>query len=110
VLTVTQPYPTRVMDVPRLICSTCPVFAACHDHALHNEPEGIWAGTDPAGRKRTRDALGIRMDTPDIDVASGLAAPPEELEDGHRSARDIADALGVSSRTVVRHRTARRTA
>lgn len=54
-----EPYDTATLDAARRICNACPVFTACHDHALHNEADGIWAGTAPTERRRLRRTLHI---------------------------------------------------
>jgi WhiB family redox-sensing transcriptional regulator len=108
---LTEPYPRDVLDAARDICSRCPVHAECHAHALDAETEGIWAGTTPRDRRRIRKSLGLadlsKVDPEGSDHAAGIAPPLWEL-DVNRSAREVAAAAGVSTRTVVRHRVARR--
>jgi WhiB family redox-sensing transcriptional regulator len=90
----------------KAICATCPVAADCLEWAIFNEADGIWGGTDPAERVELRRDRGIRIyfKTPDP-----LGDPNvDELDDGHRSARQIASILGISPRTVARHRAADR--
>lgn len=109
-----QRYSDAVMEIPRAICPQCPVFVACHAWAVKNETEGIWAGTDPAQRRRIRRSLGIaapdKTGGPDRhNHITGLIPTIEEVDMG-RSAAETARALGVSKRTVNRHRAAQRTA
>jgi WhiB family redox-sensing transcriptional regulator len=110
---IAEPYPADVIADANAYCTTCPVRVACHDWALHNEPDGIWAGTTPRARRRIRRSLAI-ADPATLgrdqvhDETVGLTPPLWEL-DVQRSAREVAQAAGVSSRTVVRHRVARRT-
>lgn len=54
-----RPFPSEVMERARPYCTDCPVLVACHDWAVHHEADGIWANTDPYGRRRLRKALGI---------------------------------------------------
>jgi DNA-binding NarL/FixJ family response regulator len=82
----------------RPICQACPVYAACHAHAVQRESDGIWAATSPKDRRRLRKAMGIPDMVPDV----------AELTADGRSAAEIASILGIDKRTVVRHRTARR--
>ena len=36
-------------------CADCPALTACHDYAqAFTEPAGVWGGTTPTGRARTR--------------------------------------------------------
>jgi hypothetical protein len=48
-----------VTELPFAICAACPVLAACRDHAVHNEPMGIWGRTTPYERRKLRRALGL---------------------------------------------------
>lgn len=62
-------------------CNGCPVRIACHDWALHHETEGIWAGTTPRQRRRTRRALGLEDPTPP-DREQSPMTPPTLRTDG----------------------------
>lgn len=93
-------------------CRRCPVIAECRDWALHHEAVGYWGGLTEKARRRLRRILGITdpaaLGRDEVhDEVTGLTPPLSELDLG-RSAREVAAAAGVSTRTVVRHRTARR--
>jgi hypothetical protein len=97
----------------RPICQACPVYTACHAHAVQRESDGIWAATSPKDRRRLRKAMGIpdiskTVDARSPDVAVGLVPDVAELTADGRSAAEIASILGITQWTVVRHRTARR--
>ena len=103
------------VDRVRPICQACPVFTSCHAWALEHETEGIWAATSPKDRIRLRRAMGmpnplVTVEGRSTDVAVGLVPDVAELTADGRSAAEIASILGITKRTVVRHRTARRTA
>lgn len=103
----------RDMNRVRPICQGCPVFAECHAWAIEHETEGIWAATTPAGRRRLRKSMGLpdlskTVDARSPDVVVGLVPDVAELTDDGRSAAEIASILGITQRTVVRHRTARK--
>ena len=42
------------------ICSTCTSADKCLDYALHNDVQGIWAGTNEYERKKIRRDRGIK--------------------------------------------------
>lgn len=100
----------------RPICQACPVFTSCHTHAVRRESDGIWAATSPRDRRRLRKAMGMPSPLSTVegrctDVAVGLVPDVAELTADGRSAAEIASILGITPRTVVRHRTrARKTA
>lgn len=100
-----KPLPPATVAAARRHCDTCPVRPDCHDWALHHETEGIWAGTDPHGRRRMRVALGIEVEQAHPDEATGLEPSVAELTATIASAKTIASVLGLSSRTVGRIRT-----
>jgi WhiB family redox-sensing transcriptional regulator len=43
-----------VPQAARVLCRSCPVQAACLEHALAYEPYGVWAGTSELQRTRMR--------------------------------------------------------
>jgi transcription factor WhiB/Homeodomain-like domain-containing protein len=78
------------------ICAGCPVRAQCLAFALAAGPEfGIWAGYDPAELR----AMGAPAPAAAVEKAADCLQVTAGL-----SARQAADRLGVSSRTVVRYR------
>lgn len=103
-----EPYPVEVLDAARRYCDHCPVHAQCHEHAVEHETEGIWAATTPRQRRRIRIAFG-RPEPRGWQTVEDPATDDliDSLDDG-RPAELIAELAGVSTRTVVRRRTARR--
>jgi WhiB family redox-sensing transcriptional regulator len=78
------------------VCARCPVRAECLAYAItHDEREGIWGGTTPAERQRGHRQGGRRRQ--DAEIARQTRAG--------KSAREIACALAITPRTVVRART-----
>lgn len=70
--------------VDRRYCSTCPVRVQCHDHALWNEPDGIWAGLPPYRFAQLRAALGVTLaDTPDPTVVGVSRRHVTRIRNGH---------------------------
>ena len=53
-----------------LLCTTCPVYDNCLNHALLYEDYGYWAGTSTKQRRMLRQELGIKLI--DIDYESTL--------------------------------------
>ncbi|WP_069625361.1 WhiB family transcriptional regulator [Streptomyces niveus] len=41
----------------REVCMACPVRRECADHAIPNEPYGVWGGLSPRERQRLRRSL-----------------------------------------------------
>lgn len=56
-----NPLPAEFIDKVRPTCDACPVRADCLDWAIHHEPIGIWAATDPRQRRVMRKALGVTL-------------------------------------------------
>lgn len=58
-------FPGQSGDVklPKSICATCPVSDPCQDHGLRHEAFGVWGGLTDRQRKRTRQRLGIRIES-----------------------------------------------
>jgi WhiB family redox-sensing transcriptional regulator len=50
------PEPGQRNDVPKAICSRCPVQQECLDHAIENDEMGIWGGMTEAERGRQEQA------------------------------------------------------
>lgn len=85
----------------RAICQTCPVVAECLDYALTmhvNEP-GIYAGLSWRELRRLRGTqgragggvpAGVDLDAVEVMRANGMEV------------REVADALGVTPRTIYR--------
>lgn len=89
------------LPMARAICEGCPVVEQCRDYALHHEQHGTWAGITRRERQETRGRLGITLepvglveDVPTID----------SLDDGTRTAREIAEALGLTVGAILKHR------
>lgn len=81
------------------VCGECPVRRQCADHATnlegaisHPYRHGMWAGKAPRGR------AGVGRSEPDHD------AEVRRFTSLGLSAREIADRLGCTQRTVVRAR------
>lgn len=74
------------------ICNECPVKAMCLEWALHHEDWGIWAGTIPSERARMRRELGIRLESPEVDVMEAYFVSTR-AEEGVRdtTTRDLPD-------------------
>lgn len=36
------------------VCAGCPVREVCLEHAIENEPFGVWGGKTPEGRRRIK--------------------------------------------------------
>ncbi len=86
------------------ICNRCPIRRACLDWAVTNDEQGIWGGTTDrqraAIRRRTRTNVRTLPQT-------GRRRHQVGLWTGRGyTAQQIADLLGISARTVVRHRNA----
>lgn len=60
--------PDHVPPEAAALCAECPVRRRCHSHALRHEDAGVWAGTSEKGRRRARQAAGIRLDAADLVV------------------------------------------
>lgn len=91
-------------EVPFAICSTCPVLATCRDHAVRNEPMGIWGKTTPHDRLKLRRALGLGR----FEGTEELAVPDvgiDDLDDGTRTAAEIGETLGLTRAAMIQHRT-----
>lgn len=104
-------FPERGADVAtaKSFCARCPVVDRCLQWAIEHEQQGIWGNTSSRQRRNIRKRAGIRVVTPaSLADVNHVDPQPSELEDGIRSAHDIAVALDVSQRTVIRHRTKRR--
>lgn len=58
---VTAPDPEVFFDEARAdealaLCDSCPLLAACLDHAIRHEANGVWGGTTPVQRDALRGA------------------------------------------------------
>ncbi|HEV2809668.1 MAG TPA: WhiB family transcriptional regulator [Acidimicrobiales bacterium] len=90
-------FPTRGEDLnqARRVCAGCQVRSECLDYALeHGIRHGVWGGTSEAERRRIRQARRAPGST-ELAVArlAQRGVPPPE----------IAEQLGVTTRTVYRH-------
>jgi WhiB family redox-sensing transcriptional regulator len=87
---------TRDIAAAKRVCAGCPVRAECLAYALaHDERHGIWGGTTPQERRPRKPKTAPRRQ--DVEVA--------RMTRGGKTAREIACALAITPRTVVRART-----
>lgn len=100
-------------------CATCPVLRDCRDWALHNAVYGVAGGMTPSARAQWRRAH--RIPEPVVTLADFLPLDIAVADQGRglgrsevimraiaqraaeaQTARDIADELGVTTRTIER--------
>ncbi|MTD58756.1 transcription factor WhiB [Amycolatopsis sp. RM579] len=89
--------PGITLDVAaaKRVCLRCPVRPNCLAYAIaHDERHGIWGGLTPQERRRHKAKTGPRRQDAEIG----------RLTRAGKSAREIACALAVTPRTVVRAR------
>lgn len=101
--------------VAKTICGRCPVRAQCAAWAIERrEPLGVWGGLAPLERLRQpargRSTAELARSAVDEAPARGLTYAEKQAAVAWLTARgdtaeQIADRLGLSSRTVVRWRT-----
>lgn len=48
------------------MCNSCEMRDPCLLWALHHEEQGFWAGSTPEDRKRMRQRMGIKLQTPTL--------------------------------------------
>lgn len=85
----------------RAVCGRCPVQEQCLAWALsHGEREGVWGGLTPRQRAARPD---YKVAPPALTVEERRQAIRYYTRRGE-SAERIADRLGLSARTVIRHR------
>lgn len=93
-------YPTqggRSVDTIRRFCDRCTVRSECGEHGLMFEEHGVWGGTTPNDRERTRNDHGITVAAVDVGNLAGIRTPPDRpnLDDPDEPGRwdfdDIAD-------------------
>lgn len=87
----------------KIICFGCPVRAECQEHGIRHEHIGIWGGLSERERRRRRKQLGIESD-PVWSEQQELIDEIDTRSRGGASAAELAQSLGISRRTVVRHR------
>jgi hypothetical protein len=97
--------------IPRALaaCEACALRRECLAYALTHRVLGVWGGTTHSARERLRDEHGIEaepVELSDTDTRRDLTAV---LDRGGASAADVALAVGVTPRTVQRHRARRST-
>lgn len=98
-----------VYQQAKAMCFSCPFRTGCLAHALSLNLPGVWGGTTESDRREIRAALGVcpsQMTPGDQEMVRDRI---DELDDGTRSAKEIAMALGCSAKTIDRRREARRT-
>lgn len=44
-------------------CNDCPITQECFDHAIRHEEHGVWAGTTPRERRRSRGKLKLKFES-----------------------------------------------
>lgn len=93
----------------KAVCFSCPFRAACLAHALSLNLPGVWGGTTENDRREIRAALGVRPSQVTPADQEMVRDRIDELDDGTRSSKEIALALGCSAKTIDRRREARRT-
>lgn len=100
------------------ICETCPVTTQCLLFAIeHGMRYGIWGGMNTRERKTLRKTLAKTQSGEAIEKAVLRNAAIEARREGVRvltgqglNSRDIAERIGITPRSVVRYRSADRTA
>lgn len=97
---------TSRVEEAKAICAGCPVRDECFDYALHHEKYGVWAGTSPRQRASIRARRGILLRTPGTFVLN----PIDDIDDGYRTAREVAEITGMSVGAVEQRRHRRRCA
>lgn len=79
------------------VCARCPVRAQCLGYALaHAEPEGIWGGLTAPERRRLAKTGRGHSNPRDVEIT--------RLTNAGKTAQEIACALQITPRTVVRVR------
>ena len=94
-------------DPARTICRRCPTetVSACLKYALTHAVEGVWGATTDLERDRLRQKFGLvakPIVRSDREITTSAVQSLTEVHG--QGARQIADQLGLTARTVVRHR------
>lgn len=92
----------------RPACAECPFLQQCRDYAISYGVTGFWGGMSQVERQRERVRIGIAPIPVRVSEHEMVWGRVDELEDGSRSAEEIAAAVGCSAKTVERHRQRRR--
>lgn len=77
-------------------CARCPVARTCLEYAMGSESDGVWGGTTPAERQTQRGNVLF------LNVEVRRAADELDASLQMRTQQDVADARGISARTVER--------
>lgn len=88
------------------VCGPCPFLEPCREFAVSYDVMGVWGGTTYAERRRIREKLKIRPIPVALPDAGAAIAKVRLLDDGTRTARELAELVGCSMTTVERARSA----
>lgn len=92
----------------KAICAGCPLIDPCRDWAVEHHEIGIWGGTTDKERAQLRGATVVDM-SDRAQYRADIRRQVVHLTARGHDAVSIAERLGVSTRTVVRHRAIART-
>lgn len=90
------------------LCAECPFLQECRDYAISYGVSGYWGGMSEPARRAERARLGIAAIPVRISEHELVRDRLAELENGVRTIEDLVAAVGCSSKTIERHRRARK--
>ncbi len=91
------------------VCRRCPIVDACRTWAVDHHEEGIWGGTTDRQRQRIRAKRTGQHGRSRTGTQRKTVAARRRMQDlAGLTVAEAADRLGVSTRTVERHRAALR--
>ncbi len=85
-------------------CQSCPFRRPCLAYALAYDVQGVWGATSERERDQIRQEHGIRAQVITLNQNDLLREGIAFADRGGASAHEVALALGVTPRTVIRHR------
>lgn len=88
----------------KAVCFGCPFRTACIAYSLSHDVGGIWGGMSEAERKRIRSAIGVFPQLVSVGDQETVRNRIDALDDGTRSAVEIAEQAGCNPKTVERRR------
>ncbi len=77
------------------VCARCPVAGICLEYAMGSESDGVWGGTTPQRQTQRGNVLLLS-------VEARRAGDELDASLQMRTQQDVADARGISVRTVER--------
>lgn len=99
----------HLAEPAKTICRRCPVLRDCLAFALTHDVEGVWGATTDLERSALRSRHGLVAEPITVQLLrDSLFDATTVIDRGGASAEEVAVQLGLTPRTIQRHRAARR--